>query len=794
MGESGRFRGRRFTRRRVWRGSAAGDKQKSRQGQAEYEREARVVGFHSQSARTLPEPQGHYKSRSDLIWRPRSDSPQWFQGARLRRIRAGEKGRNAFARVGAGLCLGWACLALPALAAIGDGPSGVTPEWLAGLEVDPALQSSAQSVLAHPGALLRQARQAADDQRHPEALWLLEQLIQRHPVVADYGASLQVEIMQSEGRDEGVVEVARQALARDPATPLAAELQESLGDALIAQGYPEAARRAWRKALDESRDEALRSRVLLSIASAEEAAGMNDEAATTYRLLWYSYPTRPESEVASDRLARLSVLLGRPLRDGTAWRRRGDRLYRKRLNEEALAAYEEASRLGVSPSETRAMERQKARALFRLRRYPEAVKAFAALPQQDDVPIWYARSLARAGRVPESIEAFEVLARTGPRSLAPRARFLAATLLEGRDFKERARQHYMELAERGRRSSFTDAALWRLGWMAYKEKKNSEAVRYFDQLIGRSEPESTDLLRARYWRARALERSGSSEGSRELSELARTFPFSYYGWRAQMRGGVGEIGPRPVRTGLVESPGLLSPDSFRRARILLEAGMQPEARNEIARHVGRVRRLGDRLQLAQLATDAEDYHQAQRLVVDAYSGELAKGPMPRLEDLWWYAWPSAFSQDVGRATEAEGRVEPALVYSIMREESGYRPEVISPVGARGLLQIMTATGEGLAQRRGLESFEAEDLFVPSTNIALGADYLTELSAQFDGRLSASIASYNAGPEAVEEWLAEGATPGAMATDDEWVESIPYEQTRNYVKRVLRSLHVYRMLY
>ena len=210
--------------------------------------------------------------------------------------------------------------------------------------------------------------------------------------------------------------------------------------------------------------------------------------------------------------------------------------------------------------------------------------------------------------------------------------------------------------------------------------------------------------------------------------------------------------------------------------------------------MGRVRGLGDRLQLAQLATDAQDYHQAQRLVVDAYSGELAKGPMPRLEDLWWYAWPSAFSQDVGRATEAEGRVEAALVYSIMREESGYRPEVISPVGARGLLQIMTPTGEGLAQRRGLESFEAEDLFVPSTNIALGADYLTELSAQFDGRLSASIASYNAGPEAVEEWLAEGATPGAMATDDEWVESIPYEQTRNYVKRVLRSLHVYRMLY
>lgn len=222
--------------------------------------------------------------------------------------------------------------------------------------------------------------------------------------------------------------------------------------------------------------------------------------------------------------------------------------------------------------------------------------------------------------------------------------------------------------------------------------------------------------------------------------------------------------------------------------------MGPEAQSEIARHVGQALRLSDRLELAQLATDAGDYHQAQRLVVDAYSGELAKGPRPRFEDLWWYGWPSAFSREVGRATQAEGSVEPALVYSIMREESGYRPEAISPVGARGLLQIMMATGEVLAEGQGLETFKADDLFLPRINIALGADYLTELTAKFDGRLSASIASYNAGPEAVQEWLPEGAPSSELARDDEWVESIPYEQTRNYVKRVLRSLHVYRTLY
>jgi soluble lytic murein transglycosylase len=126
----------------------------------------------------------------------------------------------------------------------------------------------------------------------------------------------------------------------------------------------------------------------------------------------------------------------------------------------------------------------------------------------------------------------------------------------------------------------------------------------------------------------------------------------------------------------------------------------------------------------------------------------------------------------------------------MREESGYRPRVLSTSGARGLLQIMIPTGERLARSLGEEGFEADDLFVPSTNIRLGAHYLGQLSRRFDGRLSASIASYNAGPEAVAGWLG----VDAPSEDDEWVEAIPYDQTRGYVKRVLRSMHVYRLLY
>jgi soluble lytic murein transglycosylase len=138
---------------------------------------------------------------------------------------------------------------------------------------------------------------------------------------------------------------------------------------------------------------------------------------------------------------------------------------------------------------------------------------------------------------------------------------------------------------------------------------------------------------------------------------------------------------------------------------------------------------------------------------------------------------------------SDAPVDAELVYAVMREESGYRPKVVSLVGARGLLQIMPETGQRLASDLGIP-FEPDDLFDPEVNVRLGSYYLSELSRRFSGRDSAAIGSYNAGPEAVARWLDER---GGLE-DDEWVETIPYSQTRSYVKRVLRSQWAYRTLY
>jgi soluble lytic murein transglycosylase len=158
-------------------------------------------------------------------------------------------------------------------------------------------------------------------------------------------------------------------------------------------------------------------------------------------------------------------------------------------------------------------------------------------------------------------------------------------------------------------------------------------------------------------------------------------------------------------------------------------------------------------------------------------------------EIWWHAWPVPFAVEVRGASVEGTALDEELIYAVMREESGYRPEVLSVSGARGLLQLMPETAELVAKRVELAEFSVEDLFLPRVNIQLGSAYLAELLGRFSGRASAAIGSYNAGPHRVTRWL-----DGELLDDDEWVEEIPYDQTRSYVKRVLRSVYAYRVLY
>lgn len=658
-----------------------------------------------------------------------------------------------------------------------------------GLQSPPAdrvLRRQSEALLGDAAAVLRAARRAVEKGDDAHADWLYSELAERHPVVGDYAGLHRAELRLRMRLPSEARRIASATLQVHPDSPLRAALHRIVGDSLIAERDESGARQAYAAALAETNDDDERALLLRLIARSEERSGEDRAAGITWRLLWYAHPGSEEAQQASHRLDVIETHLGERLRRPSDWRRRGDRLFQLRRNEEALEAFDRALALGLPDDETRRTRERRAHTLFRLRRYVEALDAFEALPQTGDTPIWHARSLARADRVPESIEAFEQLAsRGGVHGM--RAHYLAALLLDGRDRDIEARRHYSVVADDPRQGSLAKEALWRLAWNDYQAGRHAAASERFERLVElTSDP--IDRLQPLYWHARALESLDPQQARGLLQTLAEEFPLSYYGSRARARIAAPDLSGRAHDI----SPGRseLRPSEVERVRILLEAGLMEQGAEESARLMRRASGLEDRVTLARLLTSAGDYNRAQRIVVDAYTASLAKGPVSGLEELWRFAWPSAFARYVDQATnQVEVGVDAALVYSIMREESGYRPEVVSPVGARGLLQIMRETGASLASRRGRESFDPDDLFDPRTNIELGSFYLGELSRRFPDRLSASIASYNAGPHVVSRWVASQEGP-----DDEWVESIPYSETRSYVKRVMRSLEAYRLLY
>ncbi|UCE85174.1 MAG: transglycosylase SLT domain-containing protein [Deltaproteobacteria bacterium] len=642
-------------------------------------------------------------------------------------------------------------------------------------------------VLERPGRALRAAIEARDAGEDERADAILAAVAARHPIIADHAERLRVRLWLDRDAPGRAIEIALQALPARRDSPLEGEFHALIGDASLRLGNESAARAEWELALPKTDSSARRVELSMAIAESFERSGDTAEAARIRRALWRDEPTASGAEQNERSLAELERALGGTLRTGADWLTRANALYRQQRSEPALEAYERALARRLPDADRSRAEHRRARCLFRLRRYPEAEEAFKKLGASGDAPLYRARSVARAGDVPKAVRMFEQLAARESGALADHARLLAGILLDGEGEPERARTFYESLIRHSRDADRVGAALWRVGWADYRAARYAEARSSWKLAALRIE-DPIERLQPLYWSARAAERVGLDSGPAELEEIARSYPFTYYGLRARTR--LGDAPPPAPEHPIPNGRSRLMPSDLERPRILLEAGLEPEAGLELDRLRRRARGLDDRVDLARLYTQVGEFHRAQSLIVDAYLEPLARGPTPGREELWYLAWPRAYEDYVVRALPGDALIEPELVYSIMREESGYRPEVESVVGARGLLQLMPSTAEKVAGQLSIGRIAPDDLFQPRLNIQLGTVYLNGLASRFAGRTSAAVGGYNAGPSAVAAWLA----AGPELDDDEWVESIPYAQTRAYVKRVLRSLHVYREIY
>jgi soluble lytic murein transglycosylase len=455
------------------------------------------------------------------------------------------------------------------------------------------------------------------------------------------------------------------------------------------------------------------------------------------------------------------------------------------------------------------------RAYRKERRYPGAIELLApAVAACPGAPArsrsLHALAAAAAAAAPdEAIERYRQLAREYPDGpLADDALYYAADLLARAGRVAEARTALVDLAERYPKGDFRPEALFRSAWLAWRAGASAEAL----ALLERAQREYEDadpyeFARAAYWRARVLAargRKGDAAGAAALwTMLVERHPADYYGLLARARLGERRGGARPWRRpggppgDFRHDPGRLPAESrFRAGVLLLRLGQDRAAADEL-RALDRAlivpappHGAGPLLLVAELLHRAGDHRAAHNLVRTLGRSLLRQRPEGTALRAWRIAYPPAWRDEVERWAPPAG-VPTDLLQAIMREESALDPAAVSAAGAVGLTQLMLSTAQELARRARIgRTLTAADLMDGPLNIRLGAAYLGDVLRRFGGSAPLAVAAYNAGDRAVRGWLRER---GGLPLD-EFVEEIPVQETRGYVKRVLRSYAAYRLLY
>jgi soluble lytic murein transglycosylase len=452
-----------------------------------------------------------------------------------------------------------------------------------------------------------------------------------------------------------------------------------------------------------------------------------------------------------------------------------DNLYKMGEYRLAESNYRKAAAGFIDPLRKR-IRHQMAMCRFRMKDYDRAAEMFG-LVESARAGYWQARSYYRADDFGGFLRSLDKLKKRYPSD-----RHYAKTLfIYADDFRRKgdvsaATEIFNNIAENFPESA--EEALWGIAWMNYTEGNYDIA---FESLEGLSVyRKSRDYHKYLYWRGKSIEHlnAACSGIETECEKISNGFPKelsvngSYYGYLMKFRYGVGELLGKTAMLEVERPEGT----AYERMEALALIGMKDEAVTELKAVISKRRKSAELLYLGHLAMALDEYKSIIRFA------ERAEG-----EEFLALSYPLAYSEIINPAAVSKG-IDPYLVLALIREESRFDPEALSWAGAYGLMQLMPATARRMKAKAGVKFTYKAELHEAEKNIPIGIEYLSLVLKEF-GELPFSIASYNAGENAVKGWM-ERFEGREM---DEVIEDIPYLETRKYVKRVLKSYWQYRVL-
>jgi soluble lytic murein transglycosylase len=346
-----------------------------------------------------------------------------------------------------------------------------------------------------------------------------------------------------------------------------------------------------------------------------------------------------------------------------------------------------------------------------------------------------------------------------------------------------SRQAYQLVSNSGLTSGeeFADGE-WMSGWLQLRYLRDPTAAATHFQHLDANVSSPVSSSRALYWRAEAARALNRNDEARDFLARAARFNFTYYGQLAAVRADSNATLSLPPTSRVSDEARTRfeNRELVRALRLMAEVGARSDFES-IAFYLDDA--LEDPQEIELLAQMAREQAYPRTALRSAKAGLFRNVVAVDA------AYPLL---DLPPAVQSRSRPEPALVLAIIRQESEFEPSAVSHANAHGLMQLLPTTARMTANREGMSYDRSALTTNPSYNMTLGSAYLGQMIDEFGGSYVLAIASYNAGSGRAREWIGDWGDPRASSTDVvDWVELIPFNETRNYVQRVMENLQVYR---
>jgi len=548
-------------------------------------------------------------------------------------------------------------------------------------------------------------------------------------------------------------------------------------------------------------------------AQAQELLGDTPKAVSNYRKLHYQYPLYANAAAVARNLAALG---GDDAEIRTPWRvARIEKLLGGRRHSEALSEIQVLFGTDSEAANQPQYRLWRGLARFGAAQYDGAIETLKSLRTAPfEIAAQALFTVAECYRKLNNYDLFKQTASAMEADFA-KSRWFEEVLFSLGNYNLVRRNlgesmaFYRKIVERFPNGVRAKDSHWRVAWHTYRTGSVESALELFVDHLSRF-PDSEHRAAALYWTGRTQLRLGRPEDAKPLFEaVTQRFPAHYYGQLARLQltpaSGQARISYRPdsriekvlanlKRTAAPASSDLTplrnaSLNSWPRAKTLSQLGLFELAAQELQYRPAYGSSRSIDFQAAQLFVKAKNFHRSTTVLRRVFPDylDLPFDALPR--EVWEMFYPVGY-EDIIQQEAAKYGIDPYLIMALIRQESAFNPRAISAANARGLMQLLPSTGRRLARGMKLARPSPARLHDPVLNIRLGMRYFSDLLKQFNGETEKALASYNAGEHRVEAWMNEG----SYADTAEFVDTIPFSETRNYVKIISRNYYFYRSLY